>query len=389
MENNSLTPLGSVLVTGGCGFVGFHIVRYFLFAPTCTSVSVVSRNPTTNLLPGVSYHAGDISDSIAMRALINQVKPKVIIHSACPSAVSASAATYEAITIKGTRNLLAIASEAPSVKVLIYTSTATMAAGAAHRDLDESTTLADTDPKAPAYARAKALADKMVLAANDPPRLLTATIRLPLVYGERDLLAIPATLAALEKGQTNFQVGGNKNLYDFVSVDNSAAAHVLLAKSLLAQVNRERDDPALPKVDGEAFNITDGPEGRHYFWDYPRLVWHAASEDLKGTEGIEPYTFNAQKTWVIPTWLALLLADALEWIYWLFTLGTKRPYHFGRQQVEYFCFERTYSITKARRRLGYVPRGDWEEGVRKAVRWNLEEGGGGKRLRGRGVKKMR
>ena len=36
-------------------------------------------------------------------------------------------------------------------------------------------------------------------------------------------------------------------------------AHVLFAKAMLAS----HDDPSAPKVDGEAFNITDGE--RHYF----------------------------------------------------------------------------------------------------------------------------
>lgn len=52
-------------------------------------------------------------------------------------------------------------------------------------------------------------------------------------------------------------------------------------------------------VDGEAFNITDGQ--RHPFWDYPRAIWKAAGYDLKET-----------RVWVVPTWLALFVADVLE-----------------------------------------------------------------------------
>jgi sterol-4alpha-carboxylate 3-dehydrogenase (decarboxylating) len=59
--------LGSVLVVGGCGFVGFHIVRYFSLEPSCTGVAVMSRNPNSNHLAGVSYHAGDISDPSNVR----------------------------------------------------------------------------------------------------------------------------------------------------------------------------------------------------------------------------------------------------------------------------------------------------------------------------------
>lgn len=54
--------LGSVLVVGGCGFVGFHIVRHFLLESSCTSVAVISRNPQSNRLPKVDYYAHDLSN---------------------------------------------------------------------------------------------------------------------------------------------------------------------------------------------------------------------------------------------------------------------------------------------------------------------------------------
>ena len=358
--------LGSVLVFGGCGFVGYHIVRHFLDEPSCTSVSVVSRNPRDNRLPRVSYYPGNIADLVAMRSIIAQIQPKVIIHAACPSAVSTDARTTEQVVVEGTRNLLTAAVEVRSVRAFIFTSSATMAAGPEHLDLDENTPLADTSYKSHPYAYSKARADKMVLKANqtdEPERsgLRTACIRLPLVYGERDLVAIPGALAALEKGQTHFQLGSGSNICDFVSADNTATAHVLLAKSLLAR------DTKRPRVDGEAFNITDGE--RHRFWDFPRIIWKILGHDVKD-----------EKLWILPTWLALIIADVLEWLFWVFTLGTRRPKSFGRQQVEYSCFTHTYRIDKARERLGYNPNANFEEGLRKAVAWQLYEGGWMSRL---------
>ena len=166
MDSTSTDYLGSVLIVGGCGFVGFHIVRHFLLEESCTAVSVLSRNPNSNRLPNVSYHAGDISDLAGLRALISKIRPSVIIHTASPSPVSASPKEFNTITIKGTQNLLEVASEVASVKAFIFTSSATMAAGPEHIDLDESARLADKDPKSHSYAQTKASADRMVLAAN-------------------------------------------------------------------------------------------------------------------------------------------------------------------------------------------------------------------------------
>ena len=365
--------LGSVLIIGGCGFVGFHIVRHFLREQSCTSVSVISRNPTTNCLPGVSYHAGDISDYITIRALLEKIQPNIIIHAACPAAISANLKTFEKVTVQGTRNLLTAASEIQSVRAFIFTSSATMAAGAEHIDLPESAPLADTVPTSHPYAKTKAKADKMVLAANQTSEkpggrlssLRTACIRLPIVYGERDLVAIPGALTALEKGQTNFQLGSGENIWDFCDADNAAAAHVLLAKALM------KEPLPVPKVDGEAFNITDGQP--QLFWDFPRLIWNAAGHDTTG-----------EKKWIMPTWLALLVASVLEWAFWVATFGTRRPGQLGRQQVEYSCYTHTYRIDKARERLGYNPVSNFEQGILKAVKWNLDEGGCRARLKRKG-----
>ena len=361
--------IGSVLVVGGCGFVGFHIVRHFLVEPTCTSVSVVSRNPKENRLPGASYYAGDITSLETMRRIVLEIQPSVIIHAACPSPTMANAKAYSRVMVMGTQNLLAVASEAPSVKAFVFISSSTMAAGSEHIDLREDAPLTDTVSTSHPYARTKAIADKLVLSANNPSgkeaisSLRTACIRLPIVYGERDLVAIPGALAALEKGRTNFQLGDGSNMWDFASVDNAVTAIILLVRAL--------QKPLLatgPRVDGEAFNITDGT--RQPFWNFPKIIWKAAGHDV-----------DKDSVRILPTRLAFIIAHALEWLFWIFTLGTKRPALLGIQQVEYSCLTHTYNIDKAKERLGYRPVGDFEDGLRKAVVWSLEEGRWNSRLR--------
>lgn len=185
---------------------------------------------------------------------------------------------------------------------------------------------------------------------------------------QRDLLSIPGALAALEKNQTSFQLGDGSNMWDFVSVDNMAEAHILLAKALLK--NAAILDPMAPKIDGEAFNITDGQ--RHRFWDFPRVIWKAA--------GWEPPADESKKTFILPTRLALLIAVVLEWIFWVTTLGTRRPGLLSKQQVWISCYTHTYCIKKAKERLGYNPVPDFEAGLQSAVAWSLEDGGWGPRL---------
>lgn len=363
--------LRSVLVVGGCGFLGFHLVRCLLEDPDCSTVSVLSRTPTRNRLPGVSYHAGDITNPETVQSLLNELKPRVIIHAAAPTghAVTGGVSVYQETNIKGTANLLACAAEAPSTVAFVYTSTSIVLVGAEHLFADESSPVLNASSKENEYARTKAVADTLVLAANSPGNksqksLRTACIRLTGMYGQRDTQITPNLLGLLRRGENRFQLGDNSNLFDWVHVENAATAHVLAAKALLAEsayLEEKGEEVAKSmKVSGEAFFITD--DAPLSFWDLPRKMWAAAGHPI-----------STDKVWVIPTKWALRSATAVEWIVWALSLGTKRPQTFSRQAVEYCCLTRTYCIDKAKKRLGYVARDNVEEGVRQAVAWVLKD----------------
>lgn len=89
---NSIDPaplppqLGDVLVVGGCGFLGHHVVKFLLKEPTVTSISVMCRSPFKNKFDGVTYHIGDVTKLNHCRHVLQQVKPKVIFNTASPHA---------------------------------------------------------------------------------------------------------------------------------------------------------------------------------------------------------------------------------------------------------------------------------------------------------------
>lgn len=86
-EHSSMGPhLDTVLVVGGCGFLGHHVVKFLLDEPSCTAIAVMSRRPTTRHFPGVTYHIGDITNIEQVRLVLEQVKPNVIINTASPHA---------------------------------------------------------------------------------------------------------------------------------------------------------------------------------------------------------------------------------------------------------------------------------------------------------------
>ncbi|KAF1945967.1 NAD(P)-binding protein [Clathrospora elynae] len=371
------TTNDAVLLVGGSGFVGHHITSNFIANKSFAKVNVLSRNATAskNKVQGATYLNGDITDEAQMRRIIEQTKPAVIIHAASPSSATGTETEYKQVNIGGTGNLLRAASDSEHVRAFILTSSSTIAKGPEHLDLNEECALANEDPNATAYARSKATADLRVLGANNPKLrqypswkgyLATASLRLPIVYGTHDDTTIPGCLNALTNGQTSTTLGDGQNLWSFCSAANVALSHHLLAAALLDPTPK----PEYLEVHGEAFNINDG--NPYPFWDFAKMTWKFA--------GFNAY--SAPTTRHIPASAALALALVLEWVCFVFTLGLKRPHHLSKEQVEFACFTHTYSIEKARMRLGYKPKVNFERDLQKAVDWCIQEGGWSEKLEG-------
>ena len=348
-----MATTGPIIVTGGCGLLGFHIVQALLKDPAAGPITVVSRNPTTNIFDGVKYIAGDISDVAFLDRLFEDIKPEVIIHTASPKPTDEKVTeeTFIDVNVNGTKNLVEASKKFPSVKAFVQSSTVNVITGSEHIMIKEDArpywTLKD---KAIPYWRSKAEAEKLVLAANSD-KLKTVALRPCMIIGLQEYALIPAQLDALAQGKTNIQLGNNKNIFDTVSAENAATAHLLAMHALL--------DPskANGKVDGEAFNITD--DNGIPFWDVARIIWRTAGDktDIKDVK-------------VIPGWAANAMAVVGELAYGLFFFGNKSP-ELNRHVVNFCTCNYTYDISKAKKILGYNPVKRTEENIKEATEWEL------------------
>jgi len=349
----------TALVTGGCGCVGFHIVKALLDDPSFSSVHVFSRNPNHNLLPNVEYHAGSLTSEKDVNAVLTAARPTVIFHVASPvsSGNTANEKVFYEVNVQGTKNLLNYAINSSTVKAFVYTSSSSVVQGPYHFVSETAPLITEGSLSGfNYYSTTKALADRLVLQANNLAGLRTSCLRITTIYGERDNQLIPGTLKVLRDGRQRSQIGDNKSLMDFVSASNAARAHLLACKGLLKGI----EDPEAPKVDGEAFFITD--DKPVFFWDFSRRIWEAAG-DRTPKESIR----------IIPAWFVLGLAIAAEWLYWVFTLGHRTPQFLRSHTIRFITSQRTFSITKAKERLGYAPVDDMEESITKGVRWCLKD----------------
>ena len=361
--------LGHVVVTGGSGFLGHHIVSLLASRSACSKLTSLDLKPAPKPVEGVNYELGDLTDYDKTLALFQKIKPDAVIHTASPIALGKDQKShdlYYQVNVGGTKTLVRVSQET-GVKAFVYTSSASVIHDTVSDliNADESYPLITGKQQPEYYTTTKAQAEVHVLASNrsaSHPNFLTAAIRPSAMFGEGDVQLLPPGLSAYYSGRTKFQIGDNENLFDFTEITNVAHAHHLALAALLA--TRDRDDTRLAapldheKIDGEAFFITnDSPV---YFFDFARLCWAAAGD-----------TTQPSQVWALSKDLGLLIATIMEWVFWILRLGQPG---LTRHQVKYTCMTRYYNINKAKQRLGYKPIVKLDEGVRRGVKDALYRG---------------
>ncbi|KAM5356172.1 hypothetical protein ACJ41O_002818 [Fusarium nematophilum] len=360
-EFKSRGPLGKVVVIGGNGFLGHHIVNQALESWTTSAVVGVDLRCERNRNPDAEYRECDITDPERLQSLFEELKPDVVIHTASPVANNPKIGNeiFKKVNVEGTQAVVD-ACQKTGVRALVYTSSASVISDNTNDLLnaDERWPLIRGEQQTEYYSETKAAAEELVLKANrqDDSKLLTCSIRPAGIFGEGDVQTLAGFFNAYRRGKHTVQVGANENLFDFTYVGNVAHSHLLAAHLLLVTAA----SPTVPldheRVDGEAFFVTnDSPV---YFWDFARAVWRAAGNE-RGKEG----------NWTLPRELGITFGFVSEV---LASMVGKDP-TLTRKAIIMSCMTRYYNITKAKRVLGYKPLWSLEEGISRGVNWFLEQ----------------
>lgn len=402
--------LGTVLVVGGCGFLGSHVVDQLLNFPsedilpsqtatttldasdttlsttprpdptlwafpslrsrypsyTNTTVHVLDLRCTRNRLPGATYHEADITSLSALLTVFKSVKPDLVINTAT-AMYDHPKPILKKVNVEGTRCLVEVAaglhgSWGGVCKAFVHTSSASVI----HDSISDLTFADERWPYvAPNpreyYSETKVYAEKIVLEANKihESGMLTSAVRPAGIVGENDKGGITygllTTAQLAPDWQLRIQLGEGNNLFDTTYVGNVAYAHLLVAESLLATHARIARGLAAPldheRIDGEAFIVTNDEPA--YFWDTSRYVWALYGRDV-----------DLAKVWTLSSGLSYAVGALGE----LSNLVTGRKAKISRQTAKYACMTRTYSCAKLKRRCGYVPVVGLEEGLGRSVR---------------------
>ncbi|KAL6904561.1 hypothetical protein GGI43DRAFT_282993 [Trichoderma evansii] len=355
MDAITESQIKSALVVGGGGFVGSHVVRALLLEPDC-DIYVASRTPNNHPDQDnrVNYVAADITNEAQLTELFNTIKPQVVIHTASPSP-TASAEVLERTNIEGTRNLLKVSAASSETRAFVYTSSDSALVPTQEPINEEQAQLYTSQNYSNPYGRSKGIADALVIAANGPT-LRTATLRIPVIYGEYDYNnLLPQLLSSIKKGEHKIQIGSDSKVFEFCDVRKAAEAHVLAAKALLRV---DSDSNEGPQPDGQGYFISDGKP--QPFFDFMRRCYAAAGVPVKPDE-----------VKIMPLYMIQTIASCTEWAYTIFTLNSKKP-SLRRQNIDHLDRGCCWDISKAKERLGYQPVSNQDEAILNMMKWGIE-----------------
>ena len=151
--------MSRILITGGTGFVGKHLIQFL--KPHSSSIAVLASGGSSSPEPDVDYYEVDIRDRDAVRSVVEKVEPNQIYHLAGVSAVDVSWSnpqlTYE-VNVFGANNLFSAAMELPSPPRILNISTSQVYAPSS-RPLNEDSLIRPDNP----YAASKAMAELLIV----------------------------------------------------------------------------------------------------------------------------------------------------------------------------------------------------------------------------------
>lgn len=324
-----------VLITGGAGFIGSHVVRRFVTRyPDYRIVNFDLLTYAGNLAnlsdveqaPNYTFVRGDICDAEAVGEVFRRYAIDGVIHLAAESHVDRSIRdpfTFARTNVLGTLTLLHAAREAWqgawAGKRFYHISTDEVygALGFGDKPFNEGTRY---DPHSP-YSASKASSDHFVRAFHDTYDLPTVVTNCSNNYGPyqfpEKLIPLLVNNIRLERPLPVY--GRGENVRDWLHVEDHARAIDLIFHE---------------GQSGETYNIGGGNEWRNI--DLVRLIVRTTDRLLGRPE------------------------EASER---LITYVTDRAGHDLRYAID---------SSKLRRELGWEPAFRFEEGIEQTVRWYLE-----------------
>jgi nucleoside-diphosphate-sugar epimerase len=323
-----------VLVTGGTGFTGSHLVRRLLDRGHEVLVIDSQKGLFYDELKGkgATIHLGDITD----KHLLDKLTPgcEVVHHLAAAfRQLNVPDRYYWAVNVEGTRCLLD-AAQRFRVRRFIYCSTQGVHGHIQNPPGDERSPIAPEDYyQLTKYEGEKAVQEYAMRGLD------TVTLRPTAIYGPGDPGRFLILFRLLKRG-TFLMFGDGGIFYHPVYIENLVDAFELAAET--------------EGIQGETYIIGD-----EHFYSLNALVQHV------GTALGVPAKIRHLPFW--PLWSAAWACEML-----CKPLRLTPPIF--RRRVDWFRQVRAFSVEKARKELNYQPKVAIEQGLAKTVMWYQQHG---------------
>ncbi len=222
----------TVLVTGGAGFIGSHIVDALVAAGYRVAVvDNLVRGKREYVHPAAHFHEADIRDAEALARIFATEQPQAVIHQAALVDVRESLRDpvgYAAVNVIGTLNLLE-AGRAVGVRKFVFASTGGAVYGnPAELPATEACPLGPLDP----YGASKLASEYYIATYRHNYGLEYCLLRYANVYGPRQDAegeggVVAVFSARMLTGQQAIIHGDGLQTRDFVYVGDVAGANLL------------------------------------------------------------------------------------------------------------------------------------------------------------------
>jgi len=320
-----------ILVTGGTGFVGSHVLERL--REEATPVRCLVRPKKARTLDAASIGAtevvaGDLKTGAGLQEALDGVD--AVIHLAGVTKALRREDYYEG-NVQATANLL-LALEGSGARLVHVSSLAAVGpADGRWRPVDET-----TEPHPLTHYGKSKLEGEQLVRASRPDAVI---VRPPVVYGPRDT-DVFQMLKAVARGWS-LQIGGGERWFSAIYVADLAAGLVELARA-------------------------QAGAGRTYYLAHEQPVsWVLLANTAARIMGVKLRTLR------IPPFVALEVGTCAEAWAWL----TGRPGIVSREKIaEGLCAAWTCDTARARAELGFTAATDLEQGLSKTLAWYKEAG---------------
>ncbi|XP_071828423.1 3 beta-hydroxysteroid dehydrogenase/Delta 5--_4-isomerase type 2-like [Apostichopus japonicus] len=351
----------TILVTGGAGFLGQHIVKELMEQEVFPVKEIRSfdiqpfkwhhgLHPSKN-----SHKLNHIEGSICDPAAVTKACENVdaVIHNCGCVAFGAypNRKSIRAVNVDGTENAVNACIE-QNVECLVYTSSIEVANDLKKPSVnasETSVTVPAINPVLCVYSQSKYDAEIMVLRANNKAlkngkKLRTCALRPCGMYGEGEHI-LTTNLGYFINAGVALRIGEPSGKIQYAYAGNIAYSYVLAVKSLLRP--DEKTD-----ISGEAFFLGDDTP----LYSIGEMVAQFAKALVAETGTATP-----------PYWLMYTIAFFLTVMCWLVSNIKNWEMPFHTNAVRFMFGEYHYSWEKLQRVLGYKPRYTYKEAFDRSI----------------------